>query len=426
VAPEAASGSEVADLTRSAGELSFEARIAGAEPKRIWFRSETKVEPSADAALAACLMPAMRNGGSLTMSDPLSPRMLRNQREFQAIQRAWSFDWPFGDPPLEEVEVSAPTRPPDPRPPTGRVAAFFSGGVDSFFVALEEPDLTDLIFVRGLDILPWLLPQQEGLADRVEEKLRDAAADLGLSLHVVDTNVRRLSDGLARWEAYSPCPLAAIALFFEPLFDRVLIAGDTDYETQPPMASALQVDHLWSTESLEIADAASRFSREQRVRRIAGHPVVQRTLRICWENPEGAYNCGTCRKCMLTKISLEAIGARRAVMTFPPELDLSLLESYELTQPIQIVLWEDLLDTVRECGRDDLAGAVAPLVARGKETLGIPASHRLGRSRGSSPSHADPVELQEAKEQLEEVLGSRSWKLTAPLRRFAARRRRAS
>jgi len=414
-------------VSRESGELSFDARIEGAEPLRLWYRTTTEVEPSADAALPTCAMPAMRSGGTLTMSEPVSPRMLRNQREFQAIQRAWSFAWPFGDPPLEEVEVIAPTRAADPRPPTGRVAAFFSGGVDSFFVALEEPDLTDLIFVRGVDIIPWLLPQQEGLADRVEEKLGEAAAELGLRFHVVETNVRRLSDGLARWEAYSPSPLAAIGLFFEPLFDRVLIAGDSDYETQPPMASALQVDRLWSTESLEIVNAAGRYSREQRLRRIAGHPVVQRTLRICWENPDGAYNCGRCRKCMLTKISLEAIGAREAVTTFDPELDLGLLESYELTQPIQIVLWEDVRETARECGRDDLERAVAPLVSQGKERLGWPQSYRARPSRGgspdSTPSASDP-ELETTRAELEEVLGSRSWKLTAPLRRLAARRSR--
>ena len=39
-----------------------------------------------DAALAACLMPAMASGGKLTIEAPVSPRVLRNQREFQAVQ----------------------------------------------------------------------------------------------------------------------------------------------------------------------------------------------------------------------------------------------------------------------------------------------------------------------------------------------------
>src|SRR6185295_2607513 len=65
----------IAELRREPGELSFEARLAGVEPRRIWFRSETEVTPSADAVLAACLMPAMRHGGTLALDEPVSPLM---------------------------------------------------------------------------------------------------------------------------------------------------------------------------------------------------------------------------------------------------------------------------------------------------------------------------------------------------------------
>ena len=103
------------------------------------------------------------------MSDPVSARMLRGQREFQGVQRAWSLDWPFTEP-LEEVEVSAPVRELGAVVPKGRVAAFFSGGVDSWGTVLDNPDLTDLIFVRGFDLA------HEGphtaLADEVEGRLR--------------------------------------------------------------------------------------------------------------------------------------------------------------------------------------------------------------------------------------------------------------
>jgi hypothetical protein len=345
---------EVVDVTRSPGELAFEARLHGVEPQRVWFRSETEVVPSADAVLAACLMPAMRHGGRLTIDEPLSPRVLRRQRDYQAIQKAWSHGWDYGEEPLREVLVEAPERVPATTPRTGRVASFFSGGVDSFAAILDNPDITDLIFVRGVDLLPRLA-HQDGLADEVEASLREASAQLGKPLHVVETNVRELSDPLIRWEPFFACPLVAIAHFFAPLFDRVVIAGDTDHETQPLMGAALLVDELWSSEAVEIADWGGRLNREQRVVAIAGHPVVQGTLRTCWENLGGAYNCGRCRKCLLTMVSLEAIGAREGVTTFPAELDLGVLDGAELTQPIALALWEDLLDHVRDCGRTDLA-----------------------------------------------------------------------
>ncbi len=375
---------EVANLRLAPGELAFEARVGGSV-QEVWFRTDSGLTPSADAALPACLLPAMRAGGTLRLEGPASPRMLRTQREFQAIQRTWSRAWEFGDPPLEEVEVLAPARVPDPPARPGRVAAFFSGGVDSFSTVLTNPGLTDLIFVRGTDILPRN-PHQAGLADRVEARLREAAGELGLTLHTVETNVRDLADPLVRWETYFSSAMAAVSLFMAPLFERVLMAGMTDHETQVPIGSARLVDQLWSTERVELVSDGGRFSREDRLRQICDHPVVQRTLRVCWHNPDGAYNCGRCQKCMLTMLSLEAHGARREVSTFPPHLDTRPLAEIEFKQRIQMAPWEDCLDTMRAAGRPDLEREVEALVARGRRSFGLPAGHRTRRRPGPPPT----------------------------------------
>jgi hypothetical protein len=419
---------EIAELRSAPGELSFTARVGG-EEKELFFRTETPVVPPADAALAACLIPAMRSGGTLTVSAPVSPRVLRTQREYQAIQQAWSLDWDHDEEPLREVEVAAAARPPAERR-RGRIAAFFSGGVDSWSTVLANPDVTDLIFVRGLDLIPGA-PQHADLGDLAEARLREAAGALELPIHVLETNVRELSDPLVRWEAYNGSVLAAIALFFEPLFERVLIAGDTDHRMQSPIGTARMVDQLWSSETLEIVVDGGRFNREQRLRLIAGHPVVQRTLRVCWENRGGAYNCGRCRKCLLTMVPLEAIGMRDRFSTFPAELDLSALDSVSAHSPIALTLWEDVLDTVRQTERGDLERAVAPVVAAGKRSLELPDSYR-GRSSADltvalreAARQAEAAEAREAeaRRRLEAVLSSRSWRVAAPLRRLAGRLR---
>jgi polysaccharide pyruvyl transferase WcaK-like protein len=374
---------QIADLHRSPGELSFQARVGG-ETRTVWFRTESAVTPTADAALAACLMPAMRHGGALTMTEPVSPRVKRNQLEFQAIQAAWSRNWEFGDPPLEQVEVRAPVREAEPAP-TGRVAAFFSGGVDSWSTILDNPDLTDLIFVRGIDILSRA-EHQAGLADRVEARLREAAAQLGLDLHVVDTNLRELSDPLVRWEAFYGCAVVAVALFLEPLFDRVLIAGESDYDVQVKLGANWLVDQLWSTEGLEIVDDGGNFSRVERTRRVAAHPVAQQTLRVCWLNPGGAYNCGHCRKCLMTMITLEALGVREAVSTFPRQLDLGAIAAIEIKRPVTLTFWEDVLDAAREARRLDLERPLEALVSDAKRGLGLPPEYRRRRLPGPNPT----------------------------------------
>jgi hypothetical protein len=388
----------VRDVRSSPGELSFSIE-AGGERRRISFQADTPVLPAPEATLAATLLPAMSRGGDLTLEAPISARLLRTQREFQAIQQLWSSRWPNEYHPLREIEVSAPSRVAEGPEEPGRVATFFSGGVDSWATILANPEVTDLIFVRGLDLVPnW--PQHGALADEVEKRLRAAAAELGLPLHVIATDVRTFSDPLLRWEAFCPSVQAAVAHFFAPLFERVLIASDSDYGRQAQVGASWQIDHLWSSEGLTVEDWGGRFGRVERMRQIADHPLVQETLRVCWMNPDGAYNCGRCGKCLATMIGLEAVGARGKIRTFPAELDLEPLRDYRILTPLQLALWEDVLAAVEGAGRADLIEGLAPTIEAGRRAVGGPEA------------------------ELRDVLGSSSWRLTAPLRRLGELRRR--
>jgi hypothetical protein len=120
----------------------------------------------------------------------------------------------------------------------------------------------------------------------------------------------------------------------------------------------------------------------------------------------------------MTMISLEVIGKRQGMETFPPELDVDRLAGLEMNQLISLALCEDLLDNVRDHGRTDIEPAVAALAERGRRSLGLAKSHRSRPSRhGKSPAPSG-VEVEALEAELAEVLGSRSWRLTAPLRRL--------
>jgi len=372
----------------------------------------------------------MKAGGTLEIDAPISPRILRMQPEYQAIQRAWSRDWK-GRAILEEVSVSAPARD-EPEPERkGRVGAFFSGGVDSWSTIVSHPEITDLVFIRGADLLLGD-ERHEGLVEEVDARLRAVAAELGKRITVVETNLRRLSDPLAPWEIYFGCALVSVALFAQPLFDRVLIASEIDHEVQPAVATARMVDHLWSTDGLEIIDDGGLYNRVERIRNIADHPLVQRSLRSCWQNPGSAYNCGRCRKCLQTMITLEALGKRDRVSTFP-ELDLGAVADVVIDFELSLSLWEDLLDLTRATGRSDLEQVVAPAVERGKRALGLPSQFRRRRVHGPPPLTAPPqangssgsTRPADAEQLLGTILSSRSWRLTEPLRRLGAWARRA-
>ena len=95
------------------------------------------------------------------------------------------------------VRVLAPPRWRIPSAPLERrVAAFFSGGVDSLDLLLKHADIIDdLVFVRGFDV-----PLDD--ASRNAEVLgpvRAIAAEAGKRLLVVETNLRAFSDIHADW-----------------------------------------------------------------------------------------------------------------------------------------------------------------------------------------------------------------------------------
>jgi hypothetical protein len=411
----------VADVSHESGRLTFTARVGDREAE-IWFTADGGAT-SDMGVLPSCLVPAMALGGTLELPVAISPRVMRTQLEFQAILRAWSQGWEHGAP-LREVEVVAPTR----RPPqaAGRVAAFFSNGVDSWSTLIEHEEITDLVFMHGFDLL-LENEHHRALGPVVEERVREVADELGKTLHVVETNLRLFSDPLAGWENNFVSAMAAVAHFLSPRFERVYMASGLDHEAQVRVGLNRLISQLWSTEELEVVEDGGRFSRVERTARAAAHPLARRTLRVCWENPGGAYNCGSCRKCLMTMITLEALGMLDRVETFPDELPLESLAAIEVNQHATLSLWEDVLDEVRAAGREDLEAAIEPRVQEAKPILGLPADHR-GRSRpGPPPVRPGPRQDQDDGSRpltLDGVLSSRSWRLTKPLRSAGAWARR--
>ena len=58
---------------------------------------------------------------------------------------------------------------------------------------------------------------------------------------------------------------------------------------------------------------APASTRLEKVERLADSEVARRTLRVCWRNLDGRYNCGRCEKCLRTMVALEALGVLRAL-----------------------------------------------------------------------------------------------------------------
>ncbi len=367
----------VSDLSRfTDGEtqgISAMVTVAGTSHD-IWYRVRGgQVADGAETLLAATLVPAMRVGGGLHIEGAVSARLLHTVPRIQEIFHAWY-------PMLTQIPVRVSPRPPGPSVTPRGVACFFSGGVDSFYTFLKARDeITTMIFVHGFDIRL----DRVALRDKVAGAVRDIAAKLHRPLIEVETNLRDFSNRYARWAPeYFGAALASVGLLLSPQFRRIYIPGSVTYAELLPWGSHPMVDTLWRTEETELVHDGCEATRVQKVAFVAGHEVALQSLRVCWENRNGAYNCGRCEKCLRTMISLRAVGALDRCPTFPRRLSLPAVATVAIPNAILRSFYEQNLDVVLRSGHDPaLAWALRICLNRYRQGLWYLARGARNRAR---------------------------------------------
>jgi hypothetical protein len=293
--------------TRAVASVAY----VGAEADEIWLDVPADVAPrlaERGEAWLACLLPvAVARGEPLRLPLPVDREMLAGTAELMGVWRAW---WPERAPvPLEVPALDDPCPPAGPRPE----AAFFSGGVDSFFTALEARERIDtLVSVWGFDVP---IGAERAFA-ALRARLGGAAAELGRRWCWVGTNLRATRFQESPWPAMSHgCALGAVAHALAPRFGRVRIASTHGYANLAPFGSHPLTDPLLSSRALAIEHHGARFRRAEKLERIATDPVVQATLRPCWKSQDAA-NCSRCAKCFCTMLHLDVLGVLERCTTF--------------------------------------------------------------------------------------------------------------
>ncbi len=267
-------------------------------------------------------------------------------------------------------------------PPVRGSACFFTGGIDSFYTLLKRRDeLTALIFVHGFDVSLT----NAALLDTISAAMRQVASAFGKPLIEVKTNLREFSDRYVSWEYYHGAALASVALLLSSRFSRVYVASTRSYAGLVPMGSHPLLDPLWSTEHTTIVHDGCEAARVEKVAAVARCDLVLRTLRVCWENPAGAYNCGRCEKCLRTMVDLRIAGVLDRCTTFARPLDLRAVSRLPVDR--KTAYFQESLRAVERLGTDpDLAKALrSSIAARGQAfwSFGRHAGRRLRRLLGS-------------------------------------------
>lgn len=303
-----------------------------------------------DAFLAALLMPAMVLVEEVRVRAPVSRRLLRSAFTAADIYATW---WRH----LRPVGLHAPV---STRVGGDAVGLFFTGGVDSFYSLVKDvarsstagwEPVTHLVFVN--------FERQAGAGyEHLLDRLRRVAARTGKRLLVVDTNLRSMTAPAVSWPDYHGAALAAVALSLQGLLRRCLIAASDQYRHLPPLGSHPLLDHLFSTEGLEIVHDGAEATRVGKVTRLASAgDLAMDNLVVCWSSGPG-HNCGRCQKCVGTMVALELAGASGRCRTLPEVLDLDAVRALSMPDECGRDATRSLMWDAEDRGRHDIADAL--------------------------------------------------------------------
>jgi len=334
----------------SAGDrVRLTARIEGVKTHPfLAFPSEMEsfVSPSADAFVAALLIPCLERGEPLEVLPPVSPQLAARIPHIKDVVLALF-------PNFHRVEVKVrPSETAAERTGT-RVATLFSGGVDSFYSLIKSlaPDMdpamrpTDLMFMRGLE---QRLDESTG-ADATFAIVEEVAQTMGVGVLWGETNLRMLF-GLNYELYYHASALVGSALALSRGVRRLLVPSTFSYGQLIPWGSHPILDELWSTEALEVIHHGAEARRVDKIAGIINHRLAMQRMRVCLKNHAGPNNCGRCQKCARTMMALEILGRLSDVPTFPRVSRETLAHWLCADNPIFV---QELYDFARHIGNDE-------------------------------------------------------------------------
>jgi hypothetical protein len=313
-----------------------------------------------DAWLCAALLPAMRLRAALEINSAVSESLMSGSQDIQRTMAKWDWD-------LDVIPIKAESIPSVVSSSRASgVGCFFSGGVDSSLSAIRRPDITHLITVVGFD----RSLDNKWLAQRVIQEHRKAAGELGKDLIVVETNIRQWSDRHMGWEQSHGAALACVAHAVSGMVGRVYIPSSHYMDYRIKWGSHPFIDPLWSSEALQIVHDGATYNRVEKLLALARDRRALQWLRVCWQNPGDAYNCGRCGKCTRVMIVLRALGILGESPTFPNELDTERVAALRLTTEDTLNVTKLILSFLEETGSDpEVERALRTSVRRGERAF---------------------------------------------------------
>jgi hypothetical protein len=295
---------------------------SGFFPDFIWYRVPEQygglLTTRSDAFLVPGLLAGMYFGEDIEVRGVVSPKLAYQLEEYQYLL---NFRFPKYQHPIQINYDRLRALDILPR----GVGASFSGGVDSLFTLWKhlpqnQPvpgfKITYSIFINGFDLLESEDHHYKFLYEKYNKSLSEIGVDLiPLQTNIVSITHKRLDLHLF----YGPIIVATgmalaggLGRYYAPSSGDYAMLNDKAYTADPLM------DHLLSTETLDVIHHGSTHVRVEKVEEIADWEVAQKLLWVCeiHQFKKDTWNCSRCEKCVRSMIPLYALGKLENFKTF--------------------------------------------------------------------------------------------------------------
>lgn len=261
---------------------------------------------TADFAAYSLAALSMSNGIEFTLENPVSAQTADNIRNLTNIYDVWAIGR------LAPLRVNLPNvkenqlpELPDPRA-AGLVC--LSGGIDSTYAAItgaQNGSVSSGMLIAGADYENAQTPAFKELRNRVE-KLTDR---IGISVEIVETDVRKHR---LDWEMMHSLVLAACLTFRQTDYQQGHIGLDhAGYQelVLHPWGNNSVLPHYYSTAQFPITGVGRHQRRFDKLAAIAQHDAkLPAMLSVCYHDVSRGENCGSCTKCVGTRILFQTLG----------------------------------------------------------------------------------------------------------------------
>jgi len=296
-------------------QTGFVLENASKERRRGWYRLPVEhqgaITESCDPFVLASLFAAMQTPADLRVHGSVSPSLLKNLEEYQAIWHAWLPDR------YQPVEIRAESEQEAGRAAGSAAVMTFSGGLDSSFTAWrhrteqagrQTEDLQAGVILHGFDI-PI---KNEKAFEQAYNRSRIMLDSLGVETIPLVNNLRGLGSDFH--ESFAAI-LASCLSLLQKRFSVGLIANSrqNDVLVHPwalPYSSNALSDRFLSSNAFTIQHDSADYSRFDKTLALKDWPEALRYLRICLgHNPDRrVYNCCRCEKCIRNILTFRVLG----------------------------------------------------------------------------------------------------------------------